>query len=63
MAMKSDPSSHQELAINGVARAPLSSSVEMSQTLKAFAANSNKHTPVGRSNTGNEDIQPKIENF
>ncbi|XP_008793061.1 protein tesmin/TSO1-like CXC 5 isoform X2 [Phoenix dactylifera] len=63
MAMKSEPSCHQELTINGAARAPLSSSAEMSQTLKAFPANSNKPMPVGQSNTGNGDINPKIENL
>ncbi|XP_008789327.1 protein tesmin/TSO1-like CXC 5 [Phoenix dactylifera] len=64
MAMKSEPSSHQELTINGVARGPSSNSEEMSQTVKAFPTNSNKYPPVGQPITRNDgDIKPQIENL
>ncbi|XP_010920528.1 protein tesmin/TSO1-like CXC 5 isoform X2 [Elaeis guineensis] len=64
MAMKSEPSSHQELTVNGVDRAHLSNSEETSQTVRAFPANSSKYPPVAQPIPGNDgDIKPRTENL
>ncbi|KAG1346720.1 putative protein tesmin/TSO1-like CXC 5 [Cocos nucifera] len=64
MAMKSEPSSHQELTVNGVDRAHLSNSEETSQTVEAFPTNSNKYPPVAQPIPGNDgDKRPRTENL